>query len=255
MRKPMPNGDQLAVPHHWSSMWIGLSVKGLNGSLVSGKSLRSAAKLPSVVSAARLVCDARENKAVASHVTISSAASSVVEGIFGEKATRQMHHAAIIAMNAMIAMPAFAEEEKGKIFDFNLTLPIIVVQFLLLMVALDNIWFKPVSTVMDSRDEEIRKKLIGVRDNSGEIKDLQSQAEALIKAARAEASGQMNKMKKEVAAELDAKLQAYRARIEKELESSLANLETQKEATLKSLDSQVSALSDEIVNKVIPFKA
>ncbi|GJP45088.1 hypothetical protein CLOM_g4481 [Closterium sp. NIES-68] len=232
-----------------------LTVKGLNGSLVSGKSLRSAAKLPSVVSAARLVCDARENKAVASPATIASAASSVVESVFGEKATRQMQYSAIVAMNAMIAMPAFAEEEKGKIFDFNLTLPIITVQFLLLMVLLDNVWFKPVSKVMDSRDEDIRKKLIGVRDNSGELKELQSQAEALIKTARAEASGQMNKMKKEVAAELDAKLQAYRARIEKELESSLANLATQKEATLKSLDSQVSALSDEIVNKVIPFKA
>ncbi|CAI5975035.1 unnamed protein product [Closterium sp. NIES-65] len=230
-------------------MATSLSARSLSTSFVGGKSLRSAAKLPSVVSAARLVAEARQEKAVSSS-SVASAASSVVEGIFGEKATRQMHHAAIIAMNAMIAMPAFAEEEKGKIFDFNLTLPIIVVQFLLLMVALDNIWFKPVSTVMDSRDEEIRKKLIGVRDNSGEIKDLQSQAEALIKAARAEASGQMNAMKKEVAAELDAKLQAYRARIEKELESSLANLETQKVATLKSLDSQVSALSDEIVNKL-----
>lgn len=237
-----------------ASMVASLSVKGLNGSFVNGKSVRSVSKLPAVVGAARLVAEARQEKAVSS-AAISSAASSVAESVFGEKATRQMQHAAIIAMNAMIAMPAFAEEVKGKIFDFNLTLPIIAVQFLLLMVALDNIWFKPVSKVMDSRDEEIRKKLVGVRDNSGEIKQLQVEAEGLIKTARAEASRQMNSMKKELAAELDAKLQAYRARIEKELDTALVNLETQKVETLKSLDSQVAALSDEIVKKVIPFKA
>eukprot|EP00475_Leptophrys_vorax_P013037 TRINITY_DN19428_c0_g1_i1.p2 TRINITY_DN19428_c0_g1~~TRINITY_DN19428_c0_g1_i1.p2 ORF type:complete len:243 (-),score=34.68 TRINITY_DN19428_c0_g1_i1:280-1008(-) len=237
-----------------TSMASSLSVKGLNGAFVAGKSFRSAVRLPAVVGAARLVAEARQEKAAASSASIASAASSVVESVFGEKASRQMTYSAIIAMNAMIAMPALAEE-KGKIFDFNLTLPIIAVQFLLLMVTLDNIWFKPVAKVMDSRDEEIRSKLMGVRDNSGEIKSLQSEAEALIKTARAEASRQMGEMKRELAAELDAKLQAYRARIEKELESALANLDKQKVDTMKSLDSQVSALSDEIVKKVIPFKA
>eukprot|EP00271_Cylindrocystis_brebissonii_P010471 TRINITY_DN26667_c0_g1_i1.p1 TRINITY_DN26667_c0_g1~~TRINITY_DN26667_c0_g1_i1.p1 ORF type:complete len:239 (-),score=60.11 TRINITY_DN26667_c0_g1_i1:772-1488(-) len=175
--------------------------------------------------------------------------------IVGEKNSQRLQYGAIIAMNALYALPSFAEEEpKGKIFDFNLTLPIIVVEFLLLMVALDNIWFKPVSKVMDSRDEDIRKKLVGVRDNSSEIKALQTEAEGLIKAARAETSAALAKMKKETAAELDEKLQAARARIEKELATAVANLLSQKEATLRDLDSQVTALSEQIVKKVMPFK-
>ncbi|KAH7373990.1 hypothetical protein KP509_17G082700 [Ceratopteris richardii] len=158
-------------------------------------------------------------------------------------------------MNTLWAIPAIAEEaeEKGKIFDFNLTLPIIVAEFLLLMLALDNLWFKPVAKVMDERDEAIRQKLMGVRDNSDEIKKLQEQAEAILKAARAETTAELNKMRRETAASLDAKLQESRQRVEKELAEALANLESQKEETLRSLDKQVQELSDQIVAKVIPF--
>lgn len=169
------------------------------------------------------------------------------------------HRASFLAINALLAFPSLAAEiaeeveEKGKIFDFNLTLPIIAAQFLLLMVALDNIWFKPVSKVMDERDEAIRQKLLGVRDNSDEIKQLQNEAEAIIKAARAETTAELNKMKRETAAALDEKLQESRERIEKELAIALANLEVQKQETLKSLDKQVQALSEQIVAKVIPF--
>lgn len=171
-----------------------------------------------------------------------------------------LHNAAFFAMNTLWAVPAIAAEvaaeaeEKGKIFDFNLTLPIIAAEFLLLMVALDNIWFKPVAKVMDDRDEAIRQKLMGVRDNSDEIKQLQEEAEAILKAARAETTAELNKMKRETAAALDAKLQESRDRIEKELADALANLEVQKQETLKSLDKQVQELSEQIIAKVIPFK-
>lgn len=169
-----------------------------------------------------------------------------------------MKQASFLAFNAVMVLPALAEEvekePKGKIFDFNLTLPIIAVQFLLLMVALDNIWFKPVAKVMDARDEDIRKKLMGVRDNSGEIKKLQEEAEAILKAARIETTEALAKTKKETAAMLDAKLQESRNRLEEELTQSLANLEEQKEETLRSLDKQVQTLSEEILSKVLPFK-
>jgi F-type H+-transporting ATPase subunit b len=184
--------------------------------------------------------------------------TSVKQAVAGVKNSALMKQASFFAFNALMVMPALAEElekePKGKIFDFNLTLPIIAVQFLLLMVALDNIWFKPVAKVMDARDEAIRSKLMGVRDNSGEIKKMQNEAEAILKAARIETTEALSKTKRETAAMLDEKLQESRARIENELATSLANLEEQKEETLKSLDKQVQTLSEEILSKVIPFK-
>lgn len=190
--------------------------------------------------------------------SLSELERTVKQAIRAASQSHLMKQASFLAFNALMVMPALAEEiekePKGKIFDFNLTLPIIAVQFLLLMVALDNIWFKPVAKVMDSRDENIRAKLMGVRDNSGEIKKMQNEAEAILKAARIETTEALSKTKRETAAMLDEKLQESRARIEKELALSLANLEEQKEDTLRSLDKQVQTLSEEILSKVIPFK-
>lgn len=63
--------------------------------------------------------------------------------------------------NCLAVLPAHAEA--GKIFDFNLTLPIMVGQFLLLMVFLDKFWFGPVGKVLDERDALIRNQLGSVK--------------------------------------------------------------------------------------------
>lgn len=69
-----------------------------------------------------------------------------------------MRPAALVAIsNALMALPAHADA--GKIFDFNLTLPIMAGQFLLLMVFLDKFWFGPVGKVLDERDGYIREQL------------------------------------------------------------------------------------------------
>jgi F-type H+-transporting ATPase subunit b len=65
---------------------------------------------------------------------------------------------------AMIAaaspLPALAEKmEKAALFEFNLTLPIIAIEFLLLMVALDKLYFSPLGKFMDDRDAKIRTEL------------------------------------------------------------------------------------------------
>eukprot|EP01018_Ginkgo_biloba_P015592 Gb_16254 [translate_table: standard] len=155
----------------------------------------------------------------------------------------------MVAAAMAVPLPALAEMEKAKLFDFNLTLPIIAGEFLLLMVALDTIWFKPIGKFMDDRDEAIRQKLLSVRDNSEEIKRLQDEAEAILKAARAEVTAALNQMKKEMAVELDQKLRESRQRVEKELALALDNLERQKQETLQSLDKQIESLSEEIVSK------
>ena len=73
--------------------------------------------------------------------------------------------------NAIVALPSFAGEP-GKIFDFNLTLPIIAAEFLLLMVILDKTVFGPVGKALDDRDNLIRDQLAAVGDNSSAVADL-----------------------------------------------------------------------------------
>ncbi|XP_061376427.1 ATP synthase subunit b', chloroplastic [Gastrolobium bilobum] len=156
---------------------------------------------------------------------------------------------------AVAAPPSLAEEiEKAALFDFNLTLPIIMAEFLLLMVALDKVYFTPLGNFMDERDAAIREKLNSVKDTSEEVKQLEEQATAVMKAATAEIAAALNQMKKETQAEVDQKIAEGRQKVEAELQEALANLEKQKEETIKSLDSQIAALSQDIVNKVLPAR-
>ena len=74
---------------------------------------------------------------------------------------------AAAAGNALLAAPAFAEP--GKIFDFNLTLPLMAGQFLVLMVVLDKLVYSPVGKVLDDRDAQLRSKLEAVKDNSADL--------------------------------------------------------------------------------------
>ncbi|XP_019416957.1 PREDICTED: ATP synthase subunit b', chloroplastic isoform X2 [Lupinus angustifolius] len=160
----------------------------------------------------------------------------------------------LTATSLAMAPPSLAAEiEKAALFDFNLTLPIIVVEFLFLMVALDKVWFSPLGKFMDERDASIREKLNSVKDTSSEVKQLEEQAAAVIKAARVEISSALNQMKKETQAEVEQKIAEGRKKVEAELQEALANLEKQKEETIKSLDSQIANLSQEIVNKVLPL--
>ncbi|KAK4718887.1 hypothetical protein R3W88_017225 [Solanum pinnatisectum] len=105
---------------------------------------------------------------------------------------------------------------------------------------------------MDERDSAIKEKLSSVKDTSAEVKQLEDQAAAIMKAARAEISAALNKMKKETQQEVEQKIAEGRKKVEAELQEALASLESQKEETIKSLDSQIAALSDEIVKKVLP---
>lgn len=59
-------------------------------------------------------------------------------------------------------------------------------EILLLMVFLDKAWFGPVGKVLDERDATLRSQLSSVKEGSEELDKLTSEAEALIKAARAE---------------------------------------------------------------------
>ncbi|KAL6985257.1 ATP synthase subunit b 2 [Sarracenia purpurea var. burkii] len=162
--------------------------------------------------------------------------------------------AAILAASLATAPPSLAEEiEKAALFDFNLTLPIIMAEFLFLMFALDKVYYTPLGKFMDERDAMIKEKLSSVKDTSAEVKQLEEQAAAVMRAARAEISAALNKMKKETTVEVEQKLAEGRKKVEAELQEALANLEKQKEETIKSLDSQIAALSDEIVKKVLPL--
>jgi F-type H+-transporting ATPase subunit b len=202
-----------------------------------------------MMAAATTSCSPRRASPVLKPVASSSPSSARPRRPLVQQLPRLLGTAAVAAA----PLPALAEQmEKAALFDFNLTLPAIAIEFLLLMVALDKLYFTPLGKFMDERDAKIRGELGSVKDASEEVKQLEEQAAAVMKAARAEIAAALNKMKKETTSELEAKLDEGRRRVEAELVEALANLETQKEEAVKALDAQIASLSDEIVKKVLP---
>jgi len=105
--------------------------------------------------------------------------------------------------NVIMALPASADA--GKLFDFNLTLPVMAGQFLLLMVFLDKTWFTPVGELLDRRDSELRGMIGEVKDNSSQLAALKAEAEEILRSARADSQSQLKALKAECQADLDAK--------------------------------------------------
>eukprot|EP00878_Enallax_costatus_P012937 GHUV01013510.1.p1 GENE.GHUV01013510.1~~GHUV01013510.1.p1 ORF type:complete len:224 (+),score=77.82 GHUV01013510.1:43-672(+) len=152
--------------------------------------------------------------------------------------------------NIIMAMPAAAEA--GKLFDFNLTLPIMAGEILLLMVFLDKFWFGPVGKVLDERDALLRNQLGSVKDGSSELSALTAEAEKLIKDARSEVSAMVNSKKSEKQAELDKIYNDAKQKVTRETESAIAAMEKESEGLLKSLDTQAEKISSEVLKRVLP---
>ncbi|KAF8068188.1 hypothetical protein HT031_001874 [Scenedesmus sp. PABB004] len=147
--------------------------------------------------------------------------------------------------NVIMALPAAAEA--GKLFDFNLTLPIMASEILILMVFLDKFWFGPVGKVLDERDTLLRSQLGSVKDGSSELSKLTMEAEALLKDARSEVSAMVNSKKGAKQAELDKMYAEAKAKVTKETEAAIAVMEKESEGLLKSLDAQAEKISDQAI--------
>uniref|UniRef100_A0A7N1A459 Uncharacterized protein n=1 Tax=Kalanchoe fedtschenkoi TaxID=63787 RepID=A0A7N1A459_KALFE len=79
-------------------------------------------------------------------------------------------------------------------------------EFLLLTFALDKVYYTLLGRFMDERDSDDQAKLSEVKDTSLDIKAMEEQMAAIMKAARTEITAALNKMKKETAAEVEQKI-------------------------------------------------
>ncbi|PRQ39799.1 hypothetical protein RchiOBHm_Chr4g0429151 [Rosa chinensis] len=94
------------------------------------------------------------------------------------------------------------------------------------MMALNKIYYSPLGKFMDEGDANIREKLGSMKDTSVEVKQLEEQGVAIMRAARVKISVALSKMKKEtqVEVEVEVKLAKGRKKVEAELQEALGKL-------------------------------
>jgi F-type H+-transporting ATPase subunit b len=136
-------------------------------------------------------------------------------------------------------------------FDFDATLPLMALQFILLAVILNAIFYKPLGKVLDERAEYIRQAENDAKEKLAkteeltkayelQISDARKQAQEILATAQAEAQ--------QVAAQKVAQAQAE-AIAQKEAAS--LEIAQQKNAAMQSLEQQVDALSRQIIEKIL----
>jgi F-type H+-transporting ATPase subunit b len=142
-------------------------------------------------------------------------------------------------------------EAAGGLFDFNATLPLEALQFILLTVALTFIFYKPIGQLIEKRETLISNNLKEASEKLLKADELSRQYEKQLKEAKAEAEeiiAQAEREAKEIVAE---EINQARAAAAVLIEATHKEFESEKIMAFRQLESRIDALSDLIKQKVL----
>ena len=142
-------------------------------------------------------------------------------------------------------------EGAGGLFDFNATLPLMAIQFVLLTVVLTFIFYKPVSKVIDDREVYISGNLTQASDKLLKADELYKQYEEQLKSAKANAQTVVAQSEKEAKDTVALEISQARTDATKLIERTNKELEAQKSIALEKLETQVDELSQLIKDKLL----
>ena len=130
----------------------------------------------------------------------------------------------------------------GGLFDFDATLPLVAIQFLLLMVVLNVILYNPLLTIMEERKEYILTNLSKASEILGEANKLTTQYEQELDSVRKEAQLEITNSQKIHKEILEVELNISQKYIDNLLDTITKDLLIKKEIALNNLDEIVESL-------------
>jgi len=134
----------------------------------------------------------------------------------------------------------------GGLFDLNATLPLVAIQFLLLMIVLNVILYNPLLTIIEERKEYILTNLSEASKLLSEANQLRTQYEQELEKVRKEAQLEITKSQKIHKEILEVELNISQKYIDNLLDTITKDLLTKKEIALNNLDEIVQSLATTI---------
>ena len=145
-------------------------------------------------------------------------------------------------INLSILISSSKVSGPGGLFDFNATLPLVAIQFLLLMVILNIILYNPALRVMNKRDEYIRMKMNEAFETLTEASELTKKYEQTID--KLSSLGQLDAVRlrswHKILFELEVSL--GQAEIDRLLDSITNDLRVRKDVAFKSVNNVLTNL-------------
>jgi F-type H+-transporting ATPase subunit b len=134
----------------------------------------------------------------------------------------------------------------GGLFDFNATLPLVAIQFLLLTVVLNIVLYSPLLTIIEERKEYILTNLGKASEILAEANKLTTQYEEELANVRKEAQLEITNSQKIHKEILEIELNISQKYIDNLLDTIQKDLLAKKDVALNSLDEIVQSLCVDI---------
>jgi len=142
-------------------------------------------------------------------------------------------------------------EGAGGLFDFNATLPLMALQFILLTTALTFLFYKPVAKILEERETYISTNLAAAAEKLIKADELYNQYDEQLKTARKNAQSVIAESETEAKAIVASEINEARADAAKLIEQTNKELEAQKSIAIQNLETQVDDLSRLIKEKLL----
>ena len=136
-------------------------------------------------------------------------------------------------------------------FDFDATLPLMALQFLLLAVLLNAIFYKPMTKVLDDRANYVRTNNLDARDRLANAESLTKEYEQQLASARRQSQVTIETAQNEAKKITAQKIAQAQQEAQVQREQAAKEIEQQKQAAMATLDAQVDALSNQILEKLL----
>ena len=138
----------------------------------------------------------------------------------------------------------------GGLFDINATLPLVAIQFALLMVALNVVLYNPLLTVIEERKEYILTNLSEASNVLAEANKLTAQYEQELEDVRKQAQLEIAKSQKIHKEILEVEVNISQKYIDNLLDTITKDLLAKKEIALNNLDEIVQSLATDIETRL-----
>jgi len=146
-------------------------------------------------------------------------------------------------------------EGAGGLFDFNATMPLMAIQFILLTVALTFTFFKPITSILEKRESIISTNLTEASDKLIQADELYKQYDSQLKDAKTQAQLIVSESEKEAKQIVASEIDQARKDATNLMEQTNKELEAQKALALQKLEVQIDELSQQIKEKLLGEKS
>jgi F-type H+-transporting ATPase subunit b len=146
---------------------------------------------------------------------------------------------------------AEAAEKSGGLFDINATLPLMAIQFLILMAVLKALLYDPLGKAIDERADYVRSTEGGAQERLAKAEKLAAEYEQSLADTRREARGLIEAAQAEAQKIASDKQSAAQQEAASQREAVQQELDAQKATALSQLERQVDSLSQQILSKLL----